>query len=54
MIKKIIVMPTDPNKGEGAMKGEILITPVRITKVSRVAIAPPAPASTPAPTPSPG
>ncbi len=48
VIRKIIVMPTDPNKGEGAMKGEILITPVRITKVSRVA----APAATPAPAPA--
>jgi peptidyl-prolyl cis-trans isomerase A (cyclophilin A) len=47
VIRKIIVMPTDPNKGEGAMKGEILITPVRITKVSRVAASPPAaPAAT--------
>ena len=36
VIRKIIVMPTDPNKGEGAMKGEILVKPVRITKVSRV------------------
>ena len=36
VIKKIIVMPTDPNKGEGAMKGEILVKPVRINKVSRV------------------
>ena len=38
VIRKIIVMPTDPNKGEGAMKGEILVKPVRITKVSRVPI----------------
>jgi len=36
VIRKIIVMPTDPNRGEGAMKGEILVKPVRITKVSRV------------------
>jgi len=45
VIRKIIVMPTDPNKGEGAMKGEILVKPVRITKVSRV---PQAEASAPA------
>lgn len=38
VIRKIIVMPTDPNKGEGAMKGDILVKPVRITKVSRVPI----------------
>jgi peptidyl-prolyl cis-trans isomerase A (cyclophilin A) len=36
VIRKIIVMPTDPNRGEGAMKGELLVKPVRITKVSRV------------------
>jgi peptidyl-prolyl cis-trans isomerase A (cyclophilin A) len=36
VIRKIIVMPTDPNRGEGAMKGEMLVKPVRITKVSRV------------------
>lgn len=36
VIRKIIVLPTDPNKGEGAMHGEILVKPVRITKVSRV------------------
>lgn len=49
VIRKIIVMPTDPNKGEGAMKGEILITPVRIVKVSRVAATPPAAPSAAAP-----
>lgn len=55
VIKKIIVLPTDPNKGEGAMKGEILVHPVRITRVSRVAATPPAaaPAPTAAPTPAP-
>ena len=41
VIQKIIVMPTDPNKGEGAMKGEMLVKPVRITKVSRVPVTPP-------------
>jgi peptidyl-prolyl cis-trans isomerase A (cyclophilin A) len=35
VIRKIIVLPTDPNRGEGAMKGEMLVKPVRITKVSR-------------------
>lgn len=44
VIRKIIVLPTDPNRGEGAMKGEMLVKPVRITKVSRVA---PQPAATP-------
>lgn len=47
VVKKIIALPVDPNKGEGAMKGEILRQPVRITRVSRVAA--PAPTPTPAP-----
>jgi peptidyl-prolyl cis-trans isomerase A (cyclophilin A) len=49
VIRKIIVMPTDPLKGEGAMKGEMLIKPVRINKVSRVPAPPPAPVPSPAP-----
>ena len=58
VIQKIIVLPTDPNKGEGAMKGEMLVKPVRITKVSRVPVTPPAPAAAPpatsaTPTPAP-
>lgn len=36
VVKKIIVMPVDPNRGEGAMKGEMLVKPVRITRVTRV------------------
>lgn len=51
VVKKIIALPVDPNKGEGAMKGEILRQPVRITRVSRVAAPPPVslpPAATPA------
>ncbi|MFN9711622.1 MAG: peptidylprolyl isomerase, partial [Alphaproteobacteria bacterium] len=50
VVRKIIVLPTDPNRGEGAMKGEMLKQPVRILKVSRIpstATAPPA-ASAPA------
>ncbi|MBX3485008.1 peptidylprolyl isomerase [Phenylobacterium sp.] len=49
VIRKIIVLPTDPVKGEGAMKGEMLIRPVRITRVSRYTAPPPA-AETPAAT----
>jgi peptidyl-prolyl cis-trans isomerase A (cyclophilin A) len=52
----ILGMPTDPNAGVGAMKGEILVKPVRIISIRRAppaeaapAPAPPAPA-TPAPT----
>ena len=36
VVRKIIALPVDPNRGEGAMKGEMLVKPVRITKVSRV------------------
>ena len=53
VVKKIIVLPVDPNKGEGAMKGEILRQPVRITRVSRVAAAPPPAAAPPAVPPTP-
>ena len=51
VVKRILVLPTDPNKGEGAMHGEILKQPVRIIRVSRAAV--PSPAATtnpPAPT----
>ncbi len=41
VVKKIIVLPTDPNRGEGAMKGEMLKQPVRILKASRVPLTPP-------------
>ena len=40
VVQKILGMPTDPNRGEGAMKGEMLVKPVRITKVSRVPVTP--------------
>ena len=36
VVKKIIALPVDPNRGEGAMKGEMLVKPVRINRVSRV------------------
>lgn len=36
VVRKIIVLPTDPTKGEGAMKGQMLKAPVRILKASRV------------------
>lgn len=50
VVQKIIALPTDPTKGDGAMKGEMLKQPVRITRISRVAAtpAPPPPATTPA------
>lgn len=52
VVRKIIALPTDPNRGEGAMKGEMLKQPVRIVRVSRVA-APPPPATTPDAPPAP-
>ena len=36
VVKKILVLPVDPNKGTGAMKGEILKAPVRIQTARRV------------------
>lgn len=49
----ILGMPTDPNAGVGAMKGEMLVKPVRIVSIRRAppAASPPAPAPVPAPTP---
>jgi peptidyl-prolyl cis-trans isomerase A (cyclophilin A) len=40
VVQKIIALPVDPNRGEGAMKGEMLVKPLRITRVSRVAATP--------------
>jgi peptidyl-prolyl cis-trans isomerase A (cyclophilin A) len=33
--KQILVLPTDPTKGEGSMKGEMLATPVPIIAARR-------------------
>jgi peptidyl-prolyl cis-trans isomerase A (cyclophilin A) len=54
VVQKIIALPVDPNRGEGAMKGEMLVKPVRIVRVSRVTPPAAAPALAPAPAPSPG
>jgi peptidyl-prolyl cis-trans isomerase A (cyclophilin A) len=35
--QKILGLPTDPNRGEGAMKGEMLVKPVKILTARRVA-----------------
>lgn len=46
VVKKILAKPTDPNKGKGVMKGEILAHAVPILSVRRVAeseVPPPAP-----------
>ena len=44
--RTILGQPVDPKAGVGAMKGEMLVKPVRITSIRR---APPAPAVAPAP-----
>ena len=36
VVKAILAAPTDPNKGDGAMKGQMLDPPVRIVKAARV------------------
>ena len=47
----ILGMPTDPNAGIGAMKGEMLVKPVKILSIRR---APPLPVTPPVPaTPAP-
>jgi peptidyl-prolyl cis-trans isomerase A (cyclophilin A) len=61
VVRQILGQPTDPNAGVGAMKGEILVKPVRIISIRRAppaAVAvPPAPApaapATPTLTPTP-
>jgi len=37
VVQKILGLPTDPNRGVGAMKGEMLVKPVKIVSVRRVA-----------------
>ena len=51
----ILGMPTDPNAGVGAMKGEMLVKPVKIISIRRAPAAPPAPppATPAAPSPAP-
>jgi len=41
----ILGQPTDPNAGVGAMKGEMLVKPVRIVSIRRAPAAPPSPAA---------
>ena len=54
VVREILGMPTDPKAGVGAMKGEILVKPVRIVSIRRAPPAPPAapPTSAPAAAPS--
>lgn len=50
--QEILGMPTDPNAGVGAMKGEMLVKPLRITSIRRAPAAPPTPPPAPAATPA--
>jgi len=36
VVQKILGLPRDPNRGEGSMKGEMLVKPVRITTARRI------------------
>jgi peptidyl-prolyl cis-trans isomerase A (cyclophilin A) len=36
VVRKILVLPVDPNRGEGSMKGEMLVQPVPITAARRI------------------
>ena len=36
VVKKIYEAPTNPSKGEGVMKGQLLDPPVKIIKAARV------------------
>jgi len=51
VVQQILGMPTDPNKGVGAMKGEILVKPVKIISIRR-APKETAPAAPPSPAPA--
>ncbi len=45
LAQQILGLPTDPNAGVGAMKGEMLVKPVKIISIRRVAAAPAAPSA---------
>jgi peptidyl-prolyl cis-trans isomerase A (cyclophilin A) len=53
LVQQILGMPTDPNAGVGAMKGEILVKPVKIISIRRAPPAEAAPASTATPAAAP-
>jgi peptidyl-prolyl cis-trans isomerase A (cyclophilin A) len=36
VVRKLLAMPVDPNRGEGPMKGEMLVKPVKIVTARRV------------------
>lgn len=53
VIHRIQDAPTDPNQGEGLMKGQMLSAPIRILSARRVPAPPPRPAAAPPPPPPP-
>lgn len=53
VVLKIYHAPTDPTRGEGAMKGQIIAAPVKIISARRVVDPVPLPASAPTPPPAP-
>jgi peptidyl-prolyl cis-trans isomerase A (cyclophilin A) len=54
VVRQILGEPTDPNAGVGAMKGEILVHPVKIVSIRRAPRAPaPDPAAAPGATATP-
>ena len=36
VVRKILGAPVDPKRGEGAMKGEMIVKPIRILSIRRV------------------
>ena len=44
VVRQIVAQPTDPNAGEGAMRGQILATPVTIANARRSPVMPAQPA----------
>jgi peptidyl-prolyl cis-trans isomerase A (cyclophilin A) len=36
VVRALLALPVDPDRGEGSMKGEMLVTPVRIVSARRV------------------
>jgi peptidyl-prolyl cis-trans isomerase A (cyclophilin A) len=56
VVRKMLKLPTDPNKGKGVMKGEILAHPVVIATARRIPVSEvhfPPPRTQPAPIPPP-
>ena len=49
--QQMLGMPTDPNAGAGAMKGEILVKPVKIISIRRAPLAAPVAPAPPMPAP---